>query len=103
MRRWPQGWPALPPPLDDSVSAVDIALRYAGASDLSGPLVLRMARGEAHAEGGGRIFEILDWLEAAAVDTPLPPLRATARAPRIELPGAVLEGIEIELEPDDGQ
>lgn len=103
MRRWPQGWPALPPPLDDSGSAVDIALRYAGASDLSGPLVLRMARGEARAEGGGRIFEILDWLEAAAVDTPLPPLRATAHAPRIELPGAVLEGVEIDIEPDDGQ
>ncbi|MGY1457369.1 hypothetical protein ACW5F0_01785 [Luteimonas sp. A534] len=98
---WPRAWPALPSPLGASTSPIAIELAYAGASDLSTPLVLRMERDSVRAQAEARIFEILDWMDASATGSPLPPLRARATAPRIEIPGGVLEGVEITIEPED--
>ncbi|GGK07699.1 hypothetical protein [Luteimonas terricola] len=100
MPAWPDGWPALPMPLRASTSPVAIELAYAGARDLSDPVTLRMERDSARAEAQARIAELFDWVDAAATGTPLPPLRARASAPRVEIPGGVLEGVEIGIEPD---
>lgn len=97
---WPQAWPALPPPLGASTSPIAIELAYAGASDLSAPVALGMARDSTRADAEVHIFEILDWMDTRATGSPLPPLRARATAPRIEIPGGVLEGVEITIEPD---
>ena len=48
------------------------------------------------------LIATLDWPDAAPEPgTPLPPLAARASAPRIEIAGAVLEGVEIGIEPGD--
>lgn len=101
MPDWPDAWPALPMPLAASNSTVGIGLAYAGASDLSDPVTLRMERDDARAEASARVAELFDWMDAAGTGTPLPPLRARASAPRIEIPGGVLEGVEIGIEADD--
>lgn len=101
MPRWPAAWPALPAPLDADDGPTGIALRYAGRSDATSPLALGLARGEARAGASARLPRLLAWMDAAATGSPLPPLRGRASAPRIEVAGAVLEGVEIGFEPGD--
>ena len=96
---WPDAWPALPAPLGTSTSPIRVAVGYAGAADLSDPVALHMRRDRASAEASARITEVFAWMDAAATGTPLPPLRGRASAPRIEVPGGVLEGVEIIIEP----
>lgn len=103
MPEWPAAWPALPAPLGASASPIRIALDYAGARDLSDPLALRMQRDEARADADARIFEVFDWMDAVTTGSPLPPMRARASAPRIEVPGGILEDVEISLEPGDAR
>ena len=100
MPRWPHGWPDLPPPLDAPGVPVAVALAYAGASDLSDPVRLRMQRGDARADASGRVAALLEWMDAAATGSPLPPLDARASAPRLEVAGAVVEGLELSIEGD---
>lgn len=101
MPAWPGSWRALPAPLGTSTSPVAIDATYAGASDLSSPVALDLRRDDAEASARFRIDEVLAWMDAAATGTPLPPLDAQARAPRIDIAGAVLEGVEIEIEAGD--
>lgn len=98
---WPSSWPDLPRPLADSTSPLAVSIVYAGARDVSGPVGLHLRRDDAHAAVGLRIAEVGAWVDAAATGSPLPPLHGRASAPRIEIAGAVLEGVEIELEPGD--
>lgn len=101
MPAWPAGWPALQAPLGTSSSPLAVTLVYAGARDGSGPVGLHLRRDGAQAVAGLRIAEVTAWVDAAATGSPLPPLHGRASAPRIEIAGAVLEGVEIELEPGD--
>lgn len=100
---WPREWPPLPAPLHASTSPIDASLHYAGASNLSASTTLRLRRDDAEAEASGRLADILGWMDAAPTGSPLPPLRARASAPRIEVPGGVLEGVEIAIEPGEGE
>ncbi|MBJ6984168.1 hypothetical protein [Luteimonas sp. MC1750] len=101
MPAWPATWPALPAPLGTSTSPLAATLVYAGARDASDPVGLHLRRDGAQAVAGLRIADVLTWMDAAATGSPLPPLHARASAPRIEIAGAVLEGVEVELEPGD--
>ena len=101
MADWPDAWPALPAPLGASTSPFAFALRYAGAMDLTDPASLHASRDEARAEVDARVFEVLDWMDAAAAGSPLPPLRARASAPRIEVPGGTLHGVELGIDPGE--
>ena len=96
--QWPQAWPALPAPLDAPGTPLPFSLAYAGAATLGDPVALQLAHGGASAEALFRVQEVLDWTRAAAGGSPLPPLRARASAPRIEVPGGVLEGVEVSIE-----
>ena len=98
--RWPRGWPALPPPLDAPDQPSEVALAYAGRSDLSDPLRLRMRRGGASGEARGRVADVFAWVDAAATGSPLPPLDMRASVPRLEVAGAVVEGLELTIEGD---
>jgi hypothetical protein len=95
---WPSAWPALPPPLGQSVSPLPFALEYSGASDLSGIAALRLRRDQTAFDGRFRLFEVMDWSAAGANGSPLPPLSGTLKTPRLEVSGAVLEGVELQLE-----
>ena len=95
---WPAAWPALPPPLGQSGSPLPFTLDYSGASDLSGIAALQLRRDQTVFDGRFRLFEVMDWSEAGATGSPLPPLTGTLKAPRLEVSGAVLEGIELQMD-----
>lgn len=101
MAQWPRAWPPLPAPLDHADAPMPLSIAYAGAANLSAPVTLRLARGEAHAAAQLRVREVLEWSRGGSGGSPLPPLRARASAPRIVVPGGVLEGVELTIEPDD--
>lgn len=95
---WPEAWPALPPPLGQSQAPVPFTLRYRGDSDFSSIASLQLQRGEARFDGRFRLFDVLGWVDAGSIGSPLPPLTGTLSAPRMEISGAVLEGVEMTLE-----
>jgi hypothetical protein len=95
---WPDAWPALPPPLGVSSSTLPFALDYAGATSLANAARLRLRRDEARFDARFRLPEVLAWLDDGDSGTPLPPLSGTASAPRLEISGAQLEGIEISID-----
>lgn len=97
---WPDAWPTLPPPLSDSIQPMPFALRYDGPSDASAPIALRLEHEHARFDGEARIAAMLGWFDALATGSPLPPLRGQLSADRVEVSGAVLEGVEITF--DDG-
>jgi hypothetical protein len=97
---WPEAWPALPPPISTSTSPLSFALRYDGRSDLSDTTGLSLRRDAMAFDGRLRLHAVLDWL-AQAGGSPLPPLDGTLRAPRLEISGATLEGVDITLD-DEG-
>lgn len=98
LARWPRGWPALPAPLDRPAGPLPYVLDYAGPTDLSGTTALQLEHRATRFEGRFRLPRVLEWLEGAARGTPLPPLDGRLRTPRLEIPGATLEGVEIEIE-----
>ena len=95
---WPDAWPALPPPLGQSTSPLPFVLGYAGASDLSGIASLQLQRDDTDFDGRFRLFEVLDWIDAPAQGSPMPPITGTLSTPRVEISGAVLEGVEIRVQ-----
>ena len=97
---WPDAWPALPPPWSDSTQPLPFALRYDGPADASAPIALRLEHEHARFDGQARIAAMLGWFDALSTGSPLPPLRGQLTADRVEVSGAVLEGVEITF--DDG-
>ncbi|MFP7721947.1 hypothetical protein [Lysobacter sp. A3-1-A15] len=98
LAQWPRAWPALPEPLGSSVSPLPFELQYRGAPDLSGGTALRLERDGTHFDAAFRLPAVLEWLESRTSGTPLPPLRGKLVAPRLEIAGAQLHGVEIEFE-----
>jgi hypothetical protein len=97
---WPDAWPALPPPLGRSTSALPFALAYRGTTDLADIAHLRLQREDARFDARFRLFEVMDWLHAlqAGGGSPLPPLSGRFTAPRLEVSGATLEGVDLQLD-----
>ncbi len=100
LARWPTAWPALPPPLGRSASALPFALAYRGTADLADIAHLRLQRDAARFDARFRLFEIMDWLDAlqAGTGVPLPPLSGRLTAPRLEVSGAILEGVDLRMD-----
>ena len=95
---WPLQWPALPAPLNTSHSPLPFDFNYHGAADFSAPLDLQIRRDKTHVDARLRIRQLLTWLGDDTRTSPLPPLQGKVVSPRLNLPGAVLEGVEIEIE-----
>jgi hypothetical protein len=96
--QWPEAWPALPPPIGASQSPLPFVLDYAGAVDFSGITRLRLQRDAASFDARMRLPEVLAWIDADTTGTPLPPLSGTVSAPRLEISGAQLEGVEVVID-----
>jgi len=96
--QWLEGWPAVPPPLGSSDSPLPFALDYAGPPSLAGIARLQLQRDGARFDARFRLPEVLEWIEDGDAGTPLPPLTGSASAPRLEISGAQLEGVEIIIE-----
>jgi hypothetical protein len=95
---WPNRWPTLPAPLDQSGAPLPFALDYRGPANLSGPTGLQLRRDGTRLDVDFRLPRLLDWLDQIATGTPLPPLDGHLSSTRLEVSGAVLEGVEIEFE-----
>ena len=94
--RWPETWPALPPPIGQSPSPLPFALRYVGAKEFSDTASLQLQRDATTFDARFRLPAVLEWLDAAPT-SPLPPLDGRLRTPTLAISGAVLEGVEIEF------
>ena len=95
---WPDAWPALPVPLSVSASPMPFALDYKGAIDFADLAALELARDDTRFDARFRLPAVLAWLDAGATGSPLPPLQGNLSTPRLEIAGATLEGIEVELD-----
>ncbi len=99
LANWPEGWPALPAPLSESASPLAYTLAYDGPKDFSAPLALTLTRDDTSLEGRFEVNEVLAWVDAESA-SPLPPLVGSLSTPRMEVAGATLEGIRIQVEED---
>jgi len=100
LRKWPTAWPELPPPLGQSHAPLPFRLRYAGTPDFSAVAELALQRDDATFDGRFRPVEITDWIGADTA-IPLPPLDGRFQAPRLDVAGMQLQGVDITF--DDPQ
>ena len=96
--RWPRAWPALPPPLSASTLPLAFTLDYVGRLDFSDAADLRLRRDQTSFDARFRLPQVLEWLDAGPPGSPLPPLDGRLRTPRLEIAGAQLEGVELDLD-----
>ena len=95
LARWPDTWPALPPPIGQSDSPLPFVLGYRGAANLSGDTSLQLRRDASRFDGRFQLPDVLAWIEAAADGTPLPPIDGRLTTPELRISGATLHGVEI--------
>jgi len=100
LAQWPPAWPALPPPLGQSRSPLPFALRYDGMPNLDDEAALQLRRDATQFDGHFRLPRVLDWVEAKQA-SPLPPLSGRLTTPTMEISGATLEGVEIEMSDEE--
>jgi len=100
LQAWPDGWPQLPPPLSASHSPLPFRLDYRGESDLSGPTTLQLSRDDVRFDGRFRPADINTWMAAGTSD-PLPPLDGHLVAPRLDVAGATLQGVDVIVDDPD--
>jgi len=98
LARWPQAWPALPPPIGQSSSALPFVLGYRGSANLAGDTALQLRRDATRFDGRFQLPDVLAWIDAAAGGTPLPPIDGRLTTPSLEISGATLQGVEITFE-----
>lgn len=94
---WPAAWPSLPEPMASSHSRLPLALDYTGSPDLTDIAALRLQRDATSFDARFRLQDLQAWL-AGDAKAPLPPLDGHLHAPRLDIAGARLEGVEIELD-----
>ena len=97
LQAWPQGWPQLPSPLAESRTPLPFNLAYNGNSDLSGQARLQLSRDDVRFDGRFSPTDIVAWA-AAGTANPLPPLDGHFIAPRIDIAGATLQGVDVTLD-----
>jgi hypothetical protein len=99
---WPMAWPALPAPLDGSPASLPVALDYAGRTDFTDPVHLALSREGSRFDARFRLPDVLAWSEAANIGSPLPPLDGHLSTPRLDIGGAQLEGVEMDIDNEPG-
>ena len=95
---WPDPWPALPAPINQSRSPLPFALAYTGPLSISAPIALRLQRDATVFDGRFRLPVVQQWLDQPPGGTPLPPLQGRLTTPTLEIAGARLEGVEVDFE-----
>ncbi|MGV8944499.1 hypothetical protein [Thermomonas sp.] len=97
---WPNAWPVLPPPLSASRSPMKFSLDYVGKLDFSEAASLALRRDDTTFDARFELPRVLEWINADVAGSPLPPLQGHLQTPRLEIAGATLEGVEVELSDD---
>lgn len=96
--QWPTTWPALPSPIGQSGSALPFTLSYVGPPDFTDTAALELQRDATRFAGRFRLPAVLEWIDAGGKGSPLPPLAGTLTTPELEISGATLEGVEVQIE-----
>lgn len=96
--RWPETWPALPPPLAESAAPLAFTLDYVGRVDFSDITSLRLRRDQTLFDARFQLPRVQAWLARRAAGSPLPPLDGRLRTPRLEIAGAQLQGVELDID-----
>lgn len=99
LERWPSRWPALPEPLGRPPGPLRMMLGYAGPIDFSGETHLRLRDRRSLFDGRFRLPALLAWIDAPPGTTPIPPIEGRVSTPRLDVPGATLEGVEVTIDP----
>ena len=100
LRHWPADWPALPSPLAENSKGLPLSLAYSGDKQLSAPMSLRISRADTVLDAKLRLPDLLAWMDRPP-GSPIPPLAGTLKTPKLEIGGAQLEGVEIEIGADE--
>jgi hypothetical protein len=98
LSRWPSAWPQLPQPLAQSTSPLPFRLRYDGDTNLSDIVELGLRLDETTFDGRFHVADVATWISAAPGGSPLPPLDAGITAPRIDIAGAQLQGVQMTID-----
>lgn len=98
MAQWPAMWPELPSPLNRYKGPMDFALNYLGDTRFYTPLDLRLTRPDVQFDGKFRPKDVVAWTHADNRGTPIPPIKGTMKAARIDIGDMPLEGVEIDIE-----
>ncbi|GAA3928870.1 hypothetical protein [Luteimonas lutimaris] len=98
MADWPDAWPALPPPIGDSDAPLPFALRYLGRGNLADIAQLHVQRERTDFDARFRLPDITAWMANGAAGSPVPPLSGRFSTPALDISGAHLEGVEVEIE-----
>ncbi len=96
---WPKDWPVLPAPMNHQTKNIPYQLDYSGKSDFSDAIRLELSVDKSQFSSTLKIADIQQWAEQKD-GSPLPPLTGQFDTPLIELDGANLEGVSIEITPD---
>jgi len=99
LAQWPKDWPTLPAPLTASKGPLPVQLAYDGKPDFSDVLSLDSALGETKFHSTLRLPEMQAWLSADSA-APLPPMTGTLVSPQLNVDGAELKGVSVEIEDD---
>ena len=94
---WPEAWPILPSPLSASTSPMAFSLDYAGRTDFSDVVSLALRRDDTTFDARFKLPVVVEWSDASAAGSPLPPLQGHLKTPRLEIAGATLEGVEVDF------
>lgn len=100
LQSWPRAWPALPPPLAASDAPLPFTLAYSGAPGFTDIAALQLRRDDAIFAGRFSPVRIVDWIAASGA-SPLPPLDGRFQAPRLDIAGAQLQGVEMTFDDPD--
>ena len=100
LQRWPVDWPALPSPLAEASGGLPLNLAYTGDTQLSAPMSLRIARADTVFDAKLQLPEVLAWMDRPP-GSPIPPLVGTLKTPSLQIGGAQMQGVEIEIGADD--
>lgn len=97
MKDWPDTWPVLPAPLSGEPTQFD--LRYWIPSGGEALMEAKLGWGAAKANASFRMDDLLDWLDSGDLAL-LPPLLGEVSTPTLEVSGATLQGVTIQIEED---
>ena len=108
---WPAGWPALPfadagttatspdPGVGPDDGRVEVRVDFTGTTVLQGDIDLHIARGGDSIDATFALGDVSAWLASSDAD-PLPPLRGTARTPRLTFDGIEATGVTLRIDED---
>jgi hypothetical protein len=73
-----------------------VVVENPGPSDFSSIAHLQLTRDATRFDGRFRLTDVLAWIDANDA-SPLPPLSGRITTPTLDVAGAILEGVDIEL------